>query len=157
MRILILPVLTVKFFTKKLGVYTIVVLLLLLFHSGLNAQLTSATTGVANIGSDAFSGIRLANHICNISGSYSACMVSSNTSVATVSMSGLVTWVSAGTTTITYTNNNGCQKTAIVTVNILPTCSITGGLNAICDGSSTTWSAPAGMSNYAWTGPETSI
>jgi hypothetical protein len=37
---------------------------------------------------------------------------SSNTAVATISNSGLVTGVSAGTTTITYTNNNGCSSSA---------------------------------------------
>jgi hypothetical protein len=42
--------------------------------------------------------------------------VSSNTSVATVSNTGLVTGVAPGTATITYTNNNGCMVTIIVTV-----------------------------------------
>jgi len=42
--------------------------------------------------------------------------VSSNTGVATISSSGLVTGVSAGTSTITYTDNNGCSKTATITV-----------------------------------------
>jgi hypothetical protein len=59
--------------------------------------------------------------------------VSSNLSVATVSSAGVVTGVSTGTTTITYTNSNGCKTTLIITVppycykhavtsgNILPT------------------------------------
>jgi gliding motility-associated-like protein len=46
--------------------------------------------------------------------------VSSNTAVATVSSTGLVTGVSAGTATITYTNSNGCQRTVIITVNLNP-------------------------------------
>jgi hypothetical protein len=46
---------------------------------------------------------------------------SSNTSVATISSTGLVTGVSSGTSTITYTNSNGCQVTATVTVNALAT------------------------------------
>lgn len=43
--------------------------------------------------------------------------VSSNPSVATINATGLVTGVTAGPTTITYTDRNGCTKTAIVTVN----------------------------------------
>ena len=44
---------------------------------------------------------------------------SSNTAVATVSAAtGLVTGVSAGTTTITYTNNNGCSTSTTVTVTL---------------------------------------
>ena len=46
--------------------------------------------------------------------------VSSNTSQATVSSTGLVTGVAAGTPTITYTNSNGCIRTTTVTVNALP-------------------------------------
>jgi hypothetical protein len=42
--------------------------------------------------------------------------VSSNTSIATVSNTGLVTGGSGGTTVITYTNSNGCSDTASVTV-----------------------------------------
>ena len=41
------------------------------------------------------------------------------TSVATIDNTGLVTGVSAGTATITYTDNNGCQQTEVVTVNAL--------------------------------------
>ena len=44
-----------------------------------------------------------------------------NTSIATVSSTGLVTGVAAGTATITYTNLSGCQTTATVTVNTAPT------------------------------------
>jgi gliding motility-associated-like protein len=44
---------------------------------------------------------------------------SSNTTVATVNSTGLVTGLSAGSTTITYTDNNGCSNTADVTVTAL--------------------------------------
>jgi gliding motility-associated-like protein len=47
--------------------------------------------------------------------------VSSNTSVATISSSGVVTGVAVGTTTITYTNSGGCQATYTVTVSLPPT------------------------------------
>ena len=57
--------------------------------------------------------------------------VSSNQSVATISVTGLVTAVALGTTTITYTNSNGCFATAIVTVNDLPTIS---GTLTVCAG-----------------------
>ena len=42
--------------------------------------------------------------------------VSSNASVATVSSTGLVTGVTAGTVTITYTNSDGCSTTQLITV-----------------------------------------
>jgi gliding motility-associated-like protein len=60
--------------------------------------------------------------------------VSSNTSVATVSNTGLVTGVSAGTSTITYINSNGCQQTAMVTVESQPNAG-TDGNTTICDSS----------------------
>lgn len=46
---------------------------------------------------------------------------SSNTTIATVSSTGLVTAVSGGTTTITYTNANNCKITEVFTVNPAPT------------------------------------
>ncbi|MFM9483454.1 T9SS type B sorting domain-containing protein [Flavobacterium psychrophilum] len=60
--------------------------------------------------------------------------ISSNSAVATVSNTGLVTGVTVGNATITYKNSNGCDVTAIVTINALPT--ITGTLNA-CVGTTT--------------------
>ncbi len=50
---------------------------------------------------------------------------SSNPGVATVTSGGVVTGISAGTTTITYTNNSGCQATATVTVTALPAATFT--------------------------------
>ncbi|MFV9483135.1 Ig-like domain-containing protein, partial [Christiangramia sp. ASW11-125] len=47
--------------------------------------------------------------------------VSDNTSVATVTDAGVVTAVSAGTANITYTDENGCQAVAEITVNANPT------------------------------------
>jgi hypothetical protein len=35
-----------------------------------------------------------------------------------------------------------------------PVCSITGGSEHICYGTSTIWSGPTGMQNYSWTGPD---
>lgn len=48
---------------------------------------------------------------------------SSNTSVATVSSSGLVSGVSGGTSTITYINSNNCENSVLITVNPDPTIS----------------------------------
>jgi gliding motility-associated-like protein len=59
----------------------------------------------------------------------------SSTSVnATVSSTGLVSGLSVGSTTITYMDNNGCQKTAIVTVNSLPTFTATPTDPTLCNG-----------------------
>nr|WP_315196532.1 Ig-like domain-containing protein [uncultured Flavobacterium sp.] len=60
--------------------------------------------------------------------------VSATTSVATISNSGLVTGISAGTSVITYTNSDGCKKTTTVTVNALPTIS---GTLSMCAGFTT--------------------
>jgi gliding motility-associated-like protein len=60
--------------------------------------------------------------------------VSATPGVATVSNTGLVTGVTAGTSVITYTNSNGCQITATVTVNDLPTIS---GTLTVCRGLTT--------------------
>ena len=46
---------------------------------------------------------------------------SSDTAIATISSSGLVTGLSAGTTTITYTNSKGCTIVASVTIAALTT------------------------------------
>lgn len=62
---------------------------------------------------------------------------SSNTAVATVSNTGLVNGIASGTTTITYTNSNGCVQTAVVTVNALPTATLSG-TTSICAGNSAT-------------------
>ncbi|SDS53092.1 Ig-like domain-containing protein [Gramella sp. MAR_2010_147] len=45
---------------------------------------------------------------------------SSDTSVATIDNDGVATGVSGGSATITYTDGNGCQGTATITVNALP-------------------------------------
>ena len=59
---------------------------------------------------------------------------SSNTAVATISNTGQITGLTAGTTNITYTNNNNCSLTSTITVNALP---VVTGNNALCAGSST--------------------
>jgi gliding motility-associated-like protein len=87
--------------------------------------------------------------------------VSSNTAIATVSAAGIVTGVAAGTSTITYTNSNNCQITALFTVN--PLGQVTSSANqVVCNGSTTTAVAFAttntfGTTNYTWTNNTTSI
>jgi len=87
--------------------------------------------------------------ISSISGLYNVCLgkiillsdaisgqwQSSNTSVATVSLfTGIVSSLSAGTTTISFTAGTGCAITKTVTVNPLP--SPISGTTALCQGSS---------------------
>jgi PKD-like domain/Bacterial Ig-like domain (group 2) len=59
---------------------------------------------------------------------------SASMGVATVSATGLVTGVSAGSSVITYTDNNGCQKMVTVTINANPTVAITTTANFISQG-----------------------
>ncbi len=50
--------------------------------------------------------------------------ISSNTAIATVSSSGLITAISSGTSIITYTNSNGCSATVNFVVKALPSAPI---------------------------------
>ncbi len=81
--------------------------------------------------------------------------VSSNTGVATVSATGLVTAVSAGTTIITYTNSNGCQITATFTVNALPT--ISGTLSACVGNTSQLTGSASPASSNPWISSNTGV
>jgi gliding motility-associated-like protein len=76
---------------------------------------------------------------------------SSNPSVATVNSSGLVTGVSAGTSTITYTDDSGCFITATVTVNPLP---VIGGATQVCIGLTANVTPGTGGT---WTSSNTSV
>ena len=60
--------------------------------------------------------------------------VSSDPGVATVSNTGLVTSQSLGSTTITYTNNNGCQTTVNFTVSSPPVVDFTFDNDNSCSG-----------------------
>ena len=79
---------------------------------------------------------------------------SSNTAVATVNASGVVTGVTAGSAVMTYTftNANGCSSstTTNFTVNPLPTATITtSGSTTFCQGGSVTLTANT-ASSYQW-------
>lgn len=77
--------------------------------------------------------------------------MSSATSVATVSSSGVVTGVTSGTSVITYTNSNGCAITATITVNELPDNTISTGFSggSFCTGSQATLTFDAVDTNGA--------
>jgi uncharacterized protein YjdB len=78
---------------------------------------------------------------------------SSNTSLAAVAGSGVVTGISAGTPTISYTLSAGCIGTSVVTVNPLPL-SITG-TNNVCVGLTTPLTDATG--GGTWTSSATTI
>ncbi|MCW3123936.1 MAG: surface protein, partial [Flavipsychrobacter sp.] len=79
---------------------------------------------------------------------------SSNTTVASIgSLTGFVTGLSAGTTTITYLSTAGCKATTTVTINPLPP-SISGGPGVCLDNSITLNDAITGGT---WTSSNTSI
>jgi uncharacterized protein YjdB len=79
---------------------------------------------------------------------------SSNMSVATVNTStGLVSGVSAGTTTITYQISAGCYKTVTFVVNPLP--GSIGGTFSVCEGVNTTLTNATG--GGTWSSSNTSV
>ena len=75
---------------------------------------------------------------------------SSDPLVATVNNSGLVTGISAGTTTITYTNNNGCSVSKTFTVNSPPTVDFTFTNNNQCSGTSVQFNTTSTGVTYTW-------
>ena len=80
---------------------------------------------------------------------------SSNNAVASVNASGLVTGISAGTVSILYTNNCGVTASATVTVNAVPSASISaGGPTTFCSGGSVTLTASTGTT-YLWSNGST--
>jgi hypothetical protein len=72
---------------------------------------------------------------------------SSNPSVATVDNSGLVTGLTSGTTTITYTNANGCSITTTFTVFATPPTPTVSAVDN-CDGTSIL--TASGFTNFEW-------
>ena len=81
--------------------------------------------------------------------------LSSNTAVATVSSTGVVTALTAGTTTITYMNNNGCIVTGTFTVNPLPT--ITGTMSACAGSTSSLTGSATPDATTPWTSSNTAV
>lgn len=112
--------------------------------------IVAAITGAATVCRSAT--ITLAN--ATVSGVWT----SSNTAIATVNASGLVTGIAAGTATINYAVTNNCGTTTVtkdITVNIPPTVATITGSNTVCLGLTATLSnATAGG---VWTSSNTSI
>jgi uncharacterized protein YjdB len=77
---------------------------------------------------------------------------SANTSIASISGTGLVTGTSAGTAVVTYTNSNGCSAIASVTVNANP---IVSGNTVICP--NTTSQLIGSGTAAAWTSSNTAV
>ncbi|RTY83336.1 T9SS type B sorting domain-containing protein [Flavobacterium sp. ZB4P23] len=84
---------------------------------------------------------------------------SSNPAVASISDTGLVTAFTSGTTIITYTNSNGCQKTETFTVSINPSI-ITPQNQTICSSTAFSIVPSDGVGNivpvgttYSWSAP----
>ncbi len=75
---------------------------------------------------------------------------SSNTLVATISPTGLVSAVSAGTSTITYNAGNGCSTTSLFTVFPLPILTVTPS-NVLCFGGTGSVSLSASGANAPYT------
>lgn len=83
---------------------------------------------------------------------------SSNSSVATVSAGGVVTGVTSGDVTITYTVSNSCGSnytTYGMTVNPLPTVAAISGTATVCMGATTTLASAT--SGGAWTSSNTGV
>ncbi|MGV3609763.1 MAG: Ig-like domain-containing protein [Fluviicola sp.] len=144
-------------------------------NSGIVTGVTVGSTTITYTNSNGCSNTLTLNVVGNpaLTGTMSACVgattqlsatgtpnatnpwTSSNTAVATVSNTGLVTGGSAGTTTITFTNSSSCQSTAVVTINPLPT--ITGTLN-VCAGATTQLTgSPTASAANPWTSSNTAV
>jgi gliding motility-associated-like protein len=81
--------------------------------------------------------------------------ISSDTSVATISSSGLVSPIAIGTTVITYTNSNGCLKSETFTVNALP--SISGTTSACINNTSQLTGSGVPASSLPWNSSNTAV
>ena len=80
------------------------------------------------------------------------------TSVATVSASGVVTGVAAGSAVIEYSVSNSCGSsiaTDTITASVAPTAGTISGITAICAGSTTTLTD--GVSGGTWTSSNTAV
>ncbi len=78
---------------------------------------------------------------------------SSNTSVATIGSTGVITAIAPGTSTITYSLASGCRRTAVITVNAAPSAST--GAFELCVGGSATLSNST--SGGTWSSSSSSI
>ncbi|MES2702416.1 MAG: Ig-like domain-containing protein [Bacteroidota bacterium] len=77
-----------------------------------------------------------------------------STSLATISAGGIVTGITAGTTTVSYTISTGCTKTAVFTVNAMPA-AITGN-TSVCTGTTSVLSNST-TGGVSWMSSNTSV
>ncbi|MEN9700279.1 MAG: hypothetical protein RLZZ301_1477, partial [Bacteroidota bacterium] len=133
--------------------------------NGNGCSATSAMTNVTVLALPAVQAIAGSNQVCagssmnltnaTIGGIWS----SSNTSVATISATGVVTGVSAGSATISYTvtNANGCSTTvtSVVNVNATPVMSPIAGTANVCVGSTT--ALANAQANGTWTSSDVAV
>ena len=115
-------------------------------------QCFATIIATVNLGSGAILGNRTVcqGSVTSLSDATAGGTWSSGSGNATVDGSGNVTGVSAGTATISYAPPASCVATAIVTVNALPTASITpAGPTEFCTGGSVVLNASAGVT-YQW-------
>ncbi|MES2703711.1 MAG: Ig-like domain-containing protein [Bacteroidota bacterium] len=85
---------------------------------------------------------------------------SSNTALATVGTSGIVTGVAAGSATISYTVSNSCgttSSTRIATINPLPEAGTITGPDSVIVGSTVTFTSPTGDAGGVWTSSNPAI
>jgi len=135
-------------------------------YGGYNVSGGGFWNGTSNL-----SGVLTVNALPTISGTANVCLgsstaltgsgtaassnawSSSNTGVGTINSTtttGTLSSVAAGTTNVTYTDNNGCVSTATtVTVNALPTVTATASAASLCAGSNLTLTG-GGASTYTW-------
>ncbi|MES2703249.1 MAG: Ig-like domain-containing protein [Bacteroidota bacterium] len=118
-----------------------------------STTVVSVIAAPANIGGTLNACVGLTSTLTNATAG--GTWTSSNTGNATVGSSdGVVTGVTAGTTTITYTTSNGCFKTATFTVKALP--SAINGTLSVCIGS-TTLLSNATSGGVSWTSSATGV
>ena len=76
---------------------------------------------------------------------------STTPAVATIgSASGLLTGVSGGTSTISYTNTSGCAATEVITVNATASAGTITGASSVCSGTTTTMADGTSSSAGVW-------
>ncbi|WP_313806460.1 Ig-like domain-containing protein, partial [Flavobacterium sp.] len=81
--------------------------------------------------------------------------ISSDTSIATIDTNGILSGISEGTATITYTDENGCGTTVLVTVNPQPT--ISGNLSLCINDTSQLSGSDSPASSNAWITSDSSV
>lgn len=113
--------------------------------------ITPSTASYCQGGTATFNGpAGMDNYAWSISPNTGATLTASGATATVTSNTPGTYTITLVTTISSVQSTDNCQAT--LTVYGKPNCSITGN-NIICSGSTTSFSGPAGMSSYAWTGP----